>query len=396
MTSASARAAEMAARASYGKLLAIVAARTGDVASAEDALAEAFARALETWPRDGVPENPDAWLLTTARNRLTDIERKAARIDVTQDVPDMPQNQDTSPPPLPDRRLALMCVCTHPAIAPDLHAPLMLQTVLGVDAKGIARAFLDSPTALAQRLVRAKRKIKDARIPFVVPDLAQLGPRLTALLESIYALHALDWLDPSDDMGHEAMFLADLIARERPMLPEARGLAALIALGHARRDARLADGALVPVPDQDTTLWDHSLIRYGLRHLAIAQSHRQPGRFQIEAAIQAAHIHRHDTGQTDWRAILALYDGLWALTPTLGVAVARTAALAHVEGPSAALAVLNNIQNTDRFQPAHATRADLLAQLGDKAAARTAYDKAISLTTEAALRTYLITKRNRL
>ncbi|WP_371687483.1 DUF6596 domain-containing protein [Thalassococcus sp. S3] len=203
-------------------------------------------------------------------------------------------------------------------------------------------------------------------------------------------------MDPSDDLGHEAMFLADMLVRLRPDDPEARGLAALIAMTQARRDARVVEGCLVPVPEQDTKLWDHALNRYALRHLSIAQAQRRPGRFQIEAAIQAVHVHRHETGRTDWQSLLALYDGLWALCPTPGVAVARVSVLSHVEGPEVPLEVLNRIKGLEVFQPAHALRADILARKGQEHDACQSYQKAISLTVEPALRRYLEKQRSQI
>lgn len=210
-----ARAAELAARASYGKLLAILSARSGDITLAEDSLADAFAQALARWPRDGVPTAPDAWLISVARNRMTDRQRHLLRFPTTQEIPDLAQ-PDTPLTDLPDQRLSLMMVCAHPAISADIHTPLMLQTVLSLQASDIGRIFMVSPTSVAQRLVRAKRKIKDARIPFRLPEASELPERAAALFEAVYAMHALDWLDPADGLGDEALYLADLLARLTP------------------------------------------------------------------------------------------------------------------------------------------------------------------------------------
>lgn len=392
-----ARTAEQAARASYGKLLAILAKRTSDISAAEDALADAFAKALSHWPENGIPAKPEAWLLTAARNRLTDQQRRAVRFSTTNEVSDMAADVVSSPEH-PDDRLALMFVCAHPAIAPDLHTPLMLQCVLGFEAGDIARAFLVSPAAMAQRLVRAKRKILDAKIPFVIPDAGALPSRLEAIYEAIYAAHALDWLAPSDAMGDEALYLADLLARQRPDDPEALGLAALIAFTHARNDARVENGVLVPIHEQDTDLWHGRLISYALDALNRAQKLGRPGRYQIEAAIQSVHIHRRDTGRTDWASLSRLYEALIRLYPTVGTAVARAAVLGELHGPETGLAALDRIdaEAIETHQPAWATRAELLSRAGRTDEAAIAFDQAISMTAEEPLWQYLEVRRRNL
>ncbi|WP_422039984.1 RNA polymerase sigma factor [Roseibium sp.] len=378
-----ARAAELAARDSYGRLLALLSARTHDIALAEDALADAFAKALDHWPSHGVPDKPDAWLLTTARNRLTDWQRKQLRFPSESEIPDMPDD-DRGEEGLPDKRLSLLLVCAHPAIAADLHVPLMLQTVLGMEARIIARLFLISPAALAKRLVRAKAKIRDAGIPFQIPEGAVLEERSSALFEALYALHAHDWLDPADTLGDEALYLADLSSRLMADNPEALGLAALIAFSHARAGARIMDGMLVPTGEQDVSLWRDDLIAYGNRQLTRAYGKSAVGRFQIEAAIEAVHVARKDTGQTDWQALNKLYFALQQLAPSAGGLVAQAVITGRLHGAAAGLRALEiaEAQAGTGFQPLWAARADLNAGCGNREAASRCYEKAISLATD--------------
>ncbi|MEP3280125.1 MAG: DUF6596 domain-containing protein [Stappiaceae bacterium] len=384
------RAAEMAARVSYGRLLAIVVKRSRDITSAEDALADAFTKALTSWPEKGVPDNPEAWLLTVARNRLTDRQRQLTRFPMENEMPDI-SDEAISKPNLSDDRLALLMVCSHPAISRDLHTPLMLQTVLGIDAKTIAHLFMISPTALSKRLVRAKTKIRDAGIPFEIPEPEDLPQRSTAIFEAIYAVHTHDWLEPSDDLGEEALYLANLLTTLLPDQPETFGLAALIAFGHARRSARIVEGVLVPVEEQDGSKWDQKLYAYGLRQLERAHSLGHVGRFQIEAAIQSVHLARLETGVTNWSALNKLYFALLQIAPTSGALVAHAMVTSRLFGYAAGLQALTvaEKQTGPGFQPLWAARADLLAKEGEQEAALAAYGKAISLTTETPMRRFL-------
>jgi len=407
MTGTARAAVALAARQSYGKLLAFLAARTRDVAGAEDALSEAFAAALATWPEQGVPRSPEAWLLTVARRRLIDsTRRQRIRADATSTLllamDELEADRGTAVD-IPDERLRLMFACAHPAIQTEIRAPLILQTVMGFDAGTIASAFLIAPTSMGQRLVRAKRKIQEAGIPFSVPEREELAERLDAVLDAIYTVFAEGWTDAAGTVAREraladeAIWLGRLVVSLLPDEPEARGLLALMLHAEARRQARRdAEGGYVPLAEQDPQRWQTALIDEAEALLRAAGATRRIGRFQLEAAVQSAHIARRTTGHTDWAAIVELYDALLALTGSPVVAINRAVALSEAEGPAAGLAALDALAGDRRlaeYQPYWAARASLLALTKDTAAADNAYERAIGLEPDPAVRRFLQQRR---
>ena len=401
-----ARSAAVAARDSYGRLLALLAASTSDLAGTEDALADAFERALRTWPSQGVPANPDAWLLTVARNRLRDQWKSAwaqRSVPLEADRDARAYVDDIDIEAIPDRRLELMLVCAHPAIERAVRTPLMLNTVLGFTAEQVGRAFSVPPSTMATRLVRAKKRIKAAGIPFRIPDRADLPARMVSVLEAVYGAYVIDWATgpQARRLPPEALHLAEVLATLVPDDPEARGLAAFIELSAARAPARAdTGGGFVPLAEQDPTLWNQHLISRAHAHLRAAHARGQLGRFQLEAAIQAVHCARGADGTTDWATLLTLHRILHAVAPSLGSGVALAAVTAEVDGPAAGLARLDALlaeagEPARRFQPARATRAHLLDRLGRAEEAAAAYQSAISLTHDTAEREYLERRRDR-
>ena len=396
------QAAELAARASYGRLVAYLAARSHDVAAAEDALADAFVSALQTWPRVGVPANPDAWLFAAARRHLIDVARHAkveAAGATTLRIVEAAQQESAAATVFADERLKLLFVCAHPSIDEPARTPLMLQTVLGLDAAWIASAFLVAPTAMGQRLVRAKARIRELGIPFEIPESQALLPRLQSVLDAIYAAYGSGWEDVAGGdprrrgLAEEAIWLGRLVTRLLPEQPEGHGLLALMLHCEARRAARRdASGRYVPLTRQEVSRWSRPMIDEAEQLLGRAAAARQLGRFQLEAAIQSAHARRAVTGRTDWEAITLLYEGLLRIAPTIGARVAYAASLAEVKDAGVGLAALETIAGdaVATYQPYWALRAHLLRRLGRARDARDAYTRAIGLSEDAAVRDFLV------
>lgn len=403
MASDARRAAEQAARQSYGKLIAFLAARFRDVPAAEDALSDAIAAALSTWPERGIPDNPEAWLLVAAkRNLLRRVRhenvRAGARDRIMMAFEEAEERMNADNSTFPDERLKLLFVCAHPALDRSAHTPLMLQSVLAVDAATIAKAFLVSPQAMSQRLVRAKIKIRDAHIPFVVPDRSVLPDRVESVLAAIYAAYGLGWDGVDGETGKqgsladEAIWLGRTLLATLPQEPEAAGLLSLMLYSESRRGARRdADGQYVPLDQQDTALWNEEMIVEADNLLRQAGAFGSLGPFQCQAAIQSVHANRRRSGVTNWTALAMLYDALVLMKPTAGARVSHAAVTGRVQGPAAGLALLNRIAERDivNYQPYWAVRAHLLTETGETASACSAYRTAIGLSDSEAVRQFL-------
>lgn len=395
------RVVESVVRHSYGRLLSYLAARSRDVASAEDALSEAVLAALKTWPEIGVPDKPEAWLLQAARRRLIDGTRLHQTRNRYADElrRAVAEAEDlTATRKFPDERLKLLFVCAHPAIDVRVHTPLMLQVVLGLDAEAIGAAFLCPGATMGQRLSRAKAKIRDARIAFEVPTGPDLQHRLGAVLEAIYAAYTHGWDDIKgadaqlSELTEEAIWLARMLKELVPEDPEVLGLLALFLYCDARRAARRdAHGEYVPISRQNTDLWDSAMLAEAEQLLSRAATHARHGRFQLEAAVQSAPIERMRGKPIDWEAIAHLYEGLVRVAPTFGALLGRAAAVAEVHGPSAGLALLEAIpfEAVKEYQPYWAARGHLLQRLGRITESITALNTAVRLTVDPATRAFL-------
>ncbi len=391
--------AEQVARESYGRLLAILASRTRDIAAAEDALSEAFLAALRTWPERGIPDKPDAWLIAAARNGILNVERnqrvrRAAQTEIELRHQHGTSFGDLAGDGIPDERLKLLFVCAHPAIDAAIRAPLMLQVVLGLDAKRIGQAFLVPPATMGQRLVRAKSKIRDSGLRFEVASRDRMPGRLDDVLSAIYAAYSSVWVLNHDSAGltEEAIYLARLLAEQLPDETEALGLLALLLYCDARRPARFDDhGRFVPLKRQDVRLWSRDNIIEAEGLLTSASALGRFGRYQCEAAIQSVHVQRGITGHTNYEALLALYNLLAARAPSLGSLVSRAAVLLELGEPCAALSALDALPDsqTANYQAYWTTRAHVLKKLNDPEAVF-AHRRALDLTEDPSLREFLV------
>ncbi|GIO63250.1 RNA polymerase sigma factor [Paenibacillus cineris] len=393
---------EQTARNAYGRLLSYLAVNWHDLQAVEDAIGDAFLAALETWPKIGIPDKPEAWLVTASRRRLIDRARRTrvsesalpTLIAMSEDT----QRLGSSNTGFPDERLRMMFLCTHPAIDPAMRTPLMLQTVLGIDAARIASAFIVKPSTMSQRLTRVKAKIRTERITFELPDAEEIPNRLDSVLEAIYAAYGSGWDEaasadsPHRRLAEESIYLGRLLLQFNPREPEVNGLLALMLHCEARAGARHdEEGNYIPLSQQNCARWEQSLILEAERYLHVASQAGEIGRFQLMAAIQSVHAQRLWTGQTEWEAIAQLYEGLIRISPTLGALVGRAAAVAEAYGSELGIAFLEAIPSSEvvSYQPYWALAGHLYKRMQRKEDAHLAYSRAIGLSTDISIRQFL-------
>ena len=384
-------------REESGRVIAGLVRRFGDIDLAEEAVQEAFIAATQQWPTTGLPPNPGGWITTTARNRVIDrLRRESLRDDRSRESAMLYQaDEPADTGAVSDDRLRLIFTCCHPALAAPSRVALTLRLLGGLETPEIASAFLVSEATMAQRIVRAKAKIKAANIPYRVPGGAELPERVRGVLAVIYLIFTEGHRASSgdelvrEDLCAEAIRLARVLVALMPDEPEAVGLLALLLLTHSRAAARTAaDGTMVALGEQDRSLWDASLIAEGHSLVRACLRRNQPGPYQIQAAINAVHADAASTTETDWRQIVQLYDQLLALTPSPVVALNRAVAVAEVDGPQVALATIDRL-DVESYQPFHAVRADLLRRLGRTDEAATAYRRAVELSANPIERDFL-------
>lgn len=392
---------ERAARETYGRLIAILSRRTGDIHLAEDLLSSAFEHALKQWPTSGIPSSPEAWLLTVAKRKHIDVIRKqATQKDHAHDLRNLLQDMYQAQS-IPDERMPMLFLCAHPGIDPDMHAPLMLQVVMGLNAEQIGRAFLVKAATMGQRLSRVKRKIRKAGIPFDLSDETMKPERLRSVLEALYGAYSIQFSENQDHSGknslaEETLWLARLVHETNPEDPEAYGLLSLLMFIHSRIDARVdMNGVAIPVDQQNIALWNEPMILEAEAVLNHAASFQSPGRFQIEAAIQSAHAARRFSGTTDWKAIRLLYEALLDRIDSRGVQIAYLATCAEIESPTLVYQKVTSLDEKQfiEFLPYWALRADLEDQLGIESTK--SYKRAIRASKNSPLSTFLTQKQNR-
>jgi RNA polymerase sigma-70 factor, ECF subfamily len=396
-------AVERVFREEYGRLIASLVRRFGDIDIAEEAAGEALVAALEKWPESGVPPNPGGWLTTTAGNRAIDRIRREKQRDAKHQAALMQYDDTPHGPtgPVEDDRLRLLFTCCHPALAPEARIALTLRLLGGLTVPEIAQAFLVPETTMAQRITRAKKKIAAANVPYRVPEAADLPERLGGVLTVLFLVFNEGYLATGDgdpvraELTGEAIRLTRVLRRLLPEEPEVAGLLAMLVLIEARREARVRNGQLVPLHEQDRAGWDRSLVAEGHALVRECLATNRPGRYQLLAAVNAVHTDARNASDTDWSQVVALYDQLARLDPSPVVALNRAVAVAELDGPEVALALVDRLQLSG-YHAWHAVRADLLRRLGRSAEAKAAYDAAIAATQNSAERAYLSRRRGEL